>query len=235
MQNLSIVDVHPGGPTCVQSVPMFAGLTPQQQSLVASLAKPKRFSSGELIQGIGEEAAHVGVVHKGQVKISRLTPSGRSRLVRVAGPTETIGEHGFLTSGHSVHEARAVADTQLCVFSYEDLAELLHKYPDVALRMMRATGERLAKAEHRLALGSLSVPVRVADYLLDLPVSEASPEGIVVRLPLPKKDIASLLGTTPETFSRTLLTMVESSLISVDGPAITLLDLDALEEMVNEA
>ena len=29
--------------------------------------------------------------------------------------------------------------------------------------------------------------------------------------------------------------MVESSLISVDGPAITLLDLDALEEMVNEA
>lgn len=53
-----------------------------------------------------------------------------------------------------------------------------------------------------------------------------------VRLPLTKKDIASLLGTTPESFSRALGRLRAKGLVDIDDDVVTLLDPDELESLV---
>jgi CRP/FNR family transcriptional regulator len=52
----------------------------------------------------------------------------------------------------------------------------------------------------------------------------------VARLPLAKKDIASLLGTTPETLSRRLAAFVDAGLVTVRGRDVVITDPVALEE-----
>ena len=57
---------------------------------------------------------------------------------------------------------------------------------------------------------------------------------LVVVLAAPKKDVASLLGTTPEAFSRGLRRLADDGLIAIEGPRVTLLDPDALEALAAE-
>ena len=53
-------------------------------------------------------------------------------------------------------------------------------------------------------------------------------------LAAPKKDVASLLGTTPEAFSRGLRRLADDGLIAMAGPRVALLDPDALEALAAE-
>ncbi len=72
------------------------------------------------------------------------------------------------------------------------------------------------------------VPGRLASYLLYL-IEEQNREDEVV-LDVPKGQLASLLGTTPETLSRIFAKMSEEGLIKVAGKTICLLDLERLRE-----
>lgn len=235
---LPLREAHRNGTTCVRRVPIFSGLAPEQQDLVAAKARPMRLARGEVLHVAGERVGSMFVVHTGQIKLSRTMPSGRNRLLRVAQPGETVGEHAFLSGDMTEEEATALGDAQLCVFVHEDFAELVDEYPDIALRMLRTLGDRLTRAEKNLTLGTLGVDVRLADFLLQLPVregsvGEAGASGeLRVLLPLHKKDIASLLGTTPESLSRALSRLSADGLIRVDGDAVTLVDPQTLEDRV---
>ena len=237
MRSLPLTVIHPAEDSCVRRVPLFSGLTAQQQDVVASLARPRAYRRGELITAGQEGSGLMGVVHTGQVMLHRVLPSGRRRLVRVAGPGETVGEHRFLAGEATAEEAEAMADTSLCVFLHEDLTGLVADHPSIALRLLEDLGQRLARAEHLLALGALDVDARIADHLLQLPLVRADGDGGVlrVRLPLSKKDIASLLGTTPESYSRALTRLTRDGLITVDADLVTLLEPQRLEDLVSQA
>lgn len=240
MHTLPLREIHRDEASCVSRVPLFSGLTPEQQALVGALARPVMLSRGELAHGVGERSGRLSVVHTGRIKLSRTMPSGRQRLLRVVGPGETVGEHGFLTQDSTTEEAEAMTESRLCVFAQPDLAGLVADYPAIGWRMLRALSERLVEVEGRLALSALDVDVRLADYLLQQPLLRDAPgspagAGLRVRLPLSKKDIASMLGTTPESLSRALARLVSNDLITVQADVVTLLAPQALEDLVAQA
>src|SRR5690625_1557447 len=235
MRQLPIHDVTVQEDNCVRRVEIFSGLTEKQQDLVATMARPRLFSDGELIHSAGEQTGTMFVVHTGKVKVSRLLPSGRKQLLRVVKPGDTLGEYALLTGSTQPEEAEAIDDVRLCVFVHEDLKDLIERYPAIAHRMLRTLGQRLSHTEHRLTLNTQSVDVRIADYLLQQPLLR-DPEATTtmrVRLPLNKKDIASMLGTTPESFSRALGRLRTKGLIDIDDQIVTLRDPDGLEELVS--
>ncbi len=234
MQELPLHDITVRDDNCVRRVPIFAGLTPVQQDLVATMARPRILTDGELVHGVGEQTGSMFVVHSGAVKVSRLLPSGRKQLLRVVTPGETLGEYAFLTGSAPHEEAQAVDDARLCVFVHEDLTSLIQQYPDIAQRMLRTLGERLVQTEHQLTLNSQSVEVRIADYLLQQPLLRGPDQvGMRVRLPLNKKDIASLLGTTPESLSRALGRLRTKGAIELADDVVTIVDPEALELLVS--
>lgn len=242
MRALPLREIHRDDVSCVRRVPLFSGLTAEQQDVVGTLARPLVLSRGEWVHGAGEPSGRLSVVHTGQVKLSRSMPSGRQRLLRVAGPGETLGERSFLTGGETLEQAEALTDARLCTFSHDDLAGLVTDYPSIALQLLRSQSDRMAEVERRLALSTVDVDVRVADYLLEQPLLRHVPGTAAttprpaahpqVQLPLSKKDIASMLGTTPESFSRGVARLASRGLITVQSDVVTLLDPDGLEDLV---
>lgn len=101
--------------------------------------------------------------------------------------------------------------------------------------MLQDVSRRLGETESRLAaVISADVSSRLADYLLSLPAVASAERALEVVLPLAKKDIASLLDTTPESISRQLRSLSEARVIVQGrGNRITLLDIDALSELTN--
>jgi CRP/FNR family transcriptional regulator len=114
----------------------------------------------------------------------------------------------------------------------ERFTMLLGQHPSVAVQMLQTLSSRLGMAEQMVsALSGQSVAQRLAQQLLHL-ADESG--GADFRLPTTKKELASYLGTTPETLSRRLGALQEAGVIRL-GPRqrVEILDPDALRQVAS--
>lgn len=215
--------------TCVAGVPIFATLTATEQWEVARFATAHRLTRGEALYRQGESMAQLFVMHTGSAKLVHLRTDGSEQVVRSVGPGDVVGENAFLTGARPDHTVIALEPLEACVFDHRDLARLTATHPEIAVAMLRRTSQLLTDTEQRLrALTATDVAARLADYLMNLP--NAATGEVVVVLPMAKQDVASYLGTTPESLSRALTRWESDGLIQIDGRRIRLLDVDALDE-----
>ena len=226
-----------GHASCVSRVPIFASLSTEQQAAVGECARATRLPRGEQLYGPGDPVGALFVVHSGQVKVTRVAHSGAEALVRVAGPGDAVGELAFLTGERPDYRVVALSEVSMCLFRHRDLAAILAANPAVAMGMLRSVASRLEAVEARLAaMSSIDVTGRLAEYLLGLPIAsdslDAQDRRTWVRLPMAKKDLASYLGTTPESLSRALRRMHDAGIITAGRTArLVIDDIDALERL----
>ena len=220
---------------CVARVPVFAGLSADDQQRVEALARPTHLQAGETAYSAGDPRSQLMVLHMGRLKVFRLAADGSEQIVRVLGPGDFTGEGAVLSGQRPEDYAVALDESWVCVFHHEDLEALIRSHPEIGLRMLATVSERLSDAEHRLhSLTSRDVENRLADYLLGLP-SSGGAGGFTVTLPLAKKDVASLLDTTPESLSRALRSLADQGLIVIGvGRSIAIKQPDRLQRLVDE-
>lgn len=215
---------------CIARVPIFQGLTRQEQLHVAEFVHPTCVDKGETVHSPGQSVSRLLVMHSGQLKVSRTAANGEEQILRTVTDGDVVGERAFLTGRPAVDLVVALEDSRMCVFGHADLSALLRDYPDISQRMLRTLSDRLSSVERLLAaITSSDVNTRVAAYLLDLAGSTRA--GVAnVRLPMAKQEIAAYLGTTPETLSRRLGALSASGIIEVHRRRdISILDIGALE------
>lgn len=220
--------------TCVARVPVFAGLSAHDQEQVAALARPARVPAGGSPYAADDAPAQLMVVHTGRLKISRLSADGAEQIVRVLGPGEFTGEAAVFTGDRPDHRVVALDDATLCVFRHDDLQRLIRRHPEIGLRMLATVSARLSDTEERLnALTSRNVDTRLAAYLLGLPSTWR--DGVAtVTLPLAKKDVASLLDTSPESLSRALTSLAARGVIALGARrSVTITLPEALQQLVD--
>lgn len=216
---------------CVARVPIFAGLDAGEQAAVAALARPLRLARGESAYIAGAAVGRLLVVHHGRLTLVHRSTDGREQVVRVLQDGDFVGEDAFLSGARPEHDAVAAGETQLCSFAHADLAGLIRSHPGIAVRMLQSVSARLADAERMLAaVSGTEVTARLAAYLLDQTASRDGDGRAVVSLAMPKKDIASYLGTTPESLSRALAALVRMGAIERSRHnAVVILDAAALD------
>lgn len=216
--------------SCVARVPIFADLSPDQQDQVAAFARPVHVSRGEIVYMAGSDLHRLLVVHRGRIAMRHLTADGHERVVRVLDEGDVVGEAAFVTGERPDHEAVATTDSELCTLDHADLVELVRRHPQIAVRMLQSVTERLVQTERMLAaFAATDTGARLAAWLLDQSSIDNAGRRIVV-LPMAKKDIASFLGTTPETLSRRLADLARGGLITFAGRReIVILDGAALK------
>jgi len=227
---------HESDDLCVARVPLFQGLTHEQQREVAGVARPTQFARNEQIYPAGAAMSQLLFVHTGRVKISRVSADGHEQLLRVLEPGDFAGEAAFLSGARSDHAATGVEAGSLCAFRHADLSRLVDKHPGIGWRMLQSVSRRLDATESRLAaVISGDVSARLAGYLLSLPAQPRDGAHLVVTMPLPKKDIASLLDTTPESLSRQLRRLSDSGVIRQGAKgSVEIADVDALSELAGQ-
>ncbi|HDH04754.1 MAG TPA: Crp/Fnr family transcriptional regulator, partial [Nitrospirae bacterium] len=114
----------------------------------------------------------------------------------------------------------------------KDFLALIRNEPSVVMNMMANLSMRLQYFTRMIEDLSLKeVPGRLAAYLLYL--SRQPGCGDTVEIDISKGQLASLLGTIPETLSRILRRMSEKGILEVSGRRIKLLKKKALQDIVN--
>lgn len=211
-------------------VPLFAGLTREQQAEVATLAEPVTVEAGATFVHAGATQAPLFVVHAGKVKLSRTTADGKHTTLQVIGPGEVGGETWLLTGERPESDVIALDAARMCVFEPDVLDTLVRRFPSVGVAMLRTLATRLHAAERMLAARTLvDVGARLAAYLLDCPTTWSARGVATAHLPMAKKDVATFLGTSPETLSRRLKALERGGLVKVRGMDLDILDPVGLE------
>lgn len=207
---------------CVSRVPIFRGLPEEDRRRIAARATTRLVPKGEVVQQQGGMPA-LQIVHSGQVKQCLLAEDGTQRLLRILGPGEFMGEHSVLTGRPAPREATAMTVSQVCTLSRLDVQQWLEETPQLALSLLDAVTARLEDTEARLSeLVGTTVGHRLGEYLAG---AADGVEGVPFDLPISKRDLAQLLGTTPETISRRLRAMSEQGLLRV-GPGRRMVVMD---------
>ena len=201
------------GNSCIDQVPIFAGLSREERLEIAEIAASRSLEKGEMIYRAGDEGGTLFVLYTGRAKLFRLSAAGKEQVLRIVGPGEFIGELSLFSSLPLTDFAQALEATTMCVLQGERLKGLMTKYPSIAFKVMDELSRRLEKAETRIKDISLNpVNKRIAGALLEL-----SEGGEEVLLPMTKGDLASHLGITQETLSRRLAALQEEGLIALEG------------------
>ncbi|MBN2060672.1 MAG: Crp/Fnr family transcriptional regulator [Deltaproteobacteria bacterium] len=209
---------------------LFKGLPDHQIKQVRAVAVEKRITKGETVFVEGDEAVGFYLVVRGMVKIFKSSAEGKEQILHILGPGEPFGEVPVFIGEHFPASAVPIMNSTFLFFPREDFVNLISGNPSLALNMMAVLSLRLRQFATQVENLSLKeVPGRLAGYLIYL--SQEQGRKDLVTLDISKGQLASLLGTIPETLSRIFARMRDQNLIEVDDRTIMLLDREGLENL----
>ena len=195
------------------------------------IARVRDSSRGELLFSDGEKAVGFFVVLDGKVKVYKLSPEGKERILHIIHPGGTFAEAAIFADGLYPAYAEPLQSSKLLFLPKEGFLNLLMDNGRISINMIAGLSKFLRQFANQIEdLTFKDVPSRLARYLMVL--SEGVKESL--ELPISKSQLASNLGTVSETLSRTLRKLSEDDLISVSGKKVEILDFDRLEELAEK-
>ncbi len=214
----------------IQSIPLFSGLPDDQINALEMITAENSYMKGENIFTEAEPASGFYVVTSGRVKIFKMSSEGREQILHIFGPGEVFGEVPVFAGKKFPASAEAMEKSSTLFFPRDGLFKLIEKNPSIAMNMLAVLSMRLRNFTAMIDDLSLKeVPGRLARHLLYL--SEETKGTHELILSTTKGQLASLLGTIPETLSRILTKMTEQGIIESDGKKIRILEKNTVEEL----
>ena len=212
----------------IESSSLFQGLPSHEIDEIVAIAVEKKFGRGETIFFEGDPGIGFYMVCEGKVKIFKMSMNGKEHILHIFGEGEPFGEVPVFHNQPFPATAEVLVKSTVLFFPRDRFVQLVIRTPSIALNMLAVLSMRLRRFASQIESLSLKeVPERLAGYLLYLLEEQGREDS--VDLEISKGQLASLLGTIPETLSRIFAKMTEEGLIEVVGRRINILDRQGLE------
>jgi CRP/FNR family transcriptional regulator, nitrogen oxide reductase regulator len=177
--------------------PVFATLDEPELAELSRLAFERRLVADEAVFWEGDDSGCFYIVAEGQVKVTKLTSTGKEVILAFFGTGEMFGEVAVLENEPYPASARAVTDAHLIGLRKKDFLAFLIRYPEVALKVISLLSGRLREAQSRLRdLAGERVEQRLARLLVRLSAR------LGPTLPFTRQELSDMAGTTTETTIR---------------------------------
>jgi CRP-like cAMP-binding protein len=210
-----------------RSTGLICGLTTRARDRLEQDRTTRVFRRGQTIFYAGTPAQALYVVRSGRVKVFRNWRGGEEQVIRLLGPGEILGYRPLLANEPYVASAEAVEESTLCIIPAATVRELLRSEPEVAFELLTKLAREL-RASEDLMMDLLHRPVRqrAAHLLLNLLEDnrDAAEPTVIQSQHLRRQDMARMIGTTPETFSRTLRVFAQRGIVTLARDRICIRD-----------
>lgn len=214
----------------ISATPLFRGLPEKQLKEIEQIAVDRDFNKGEVIFLEGDDGNGFFLIAEGLIKIFKVSSEGKEQILHILGPGEPFGEVPVFSGQQFPASAETIIESHLLFFPRTAFVNLISANPSLAMNMLAVLSMRLRQFTVQVENLSLKeVSGRLAAYLVYLADEEGKEDAVTLNIS--KGQLASLLGTIPETLSRVFIRMTELNLIEMDGRNIKLLDRSGLEEL----
>lgn len=196
------------------------------------------YKAGQSIFYQGNPCLGLFCIESGTVALRKLDNHGNEMLVRLVFSGEVLGYRTFFAKGSYSNSAQALTDCRVCFIDQPTLKLLMDRDASISRHFLHDMAETLRHAEEtQLQAMALPARSRLAKLLLDLKesFSEVREDGsLLIKLPLSRQDIASMLSLRPETLSRLIRSMEKSQIAIFKKREVLIHDLDALFDEIGD-
>jgi CRP/FNR family transcriptional regulator len=206
---------------------LFHGLSEKEIMRIEQIAVERNFSKGDSVFMEGEDSNGFYVIGDGLVKIYKVSSDGKEQILHILGPGEPFGEVPVFSGQRFPANAETITKSHVLFFPRPAFTDLITRNPSLSLNMLAVLSVRLRQFAAQIENLSLKeVPARLAGYLIYLTEDQGKQDAVTLNIS--KGQLASLLGTVPETLSRVFARMNNQKLIEVDDRRIRVLDREGL-------
>lgn len=201
--------------------PTFTQLRPETRDALEAMCRVKSYHANQTVTYAQEKPDFIGCVLTGILRIQKTLADGREHIVGLLVEGDVFGR---VFDGAAEFSIEAATDTEICAFPRAEFEALLFQSPDLERAVLLNITNELDRArEWLIILSNHKIVGRIAGFLLlmcsrfrDIDhILQPSPEGIEVKIPISRDDLAHLLGTRPESISRSLHSLGDQGIIEI--------------------
>jgi CRP-like cAMP-binding protein len=165
----------------------------------------------------GDPADSLFLITRGRVKLCRIEKGGaREAVIDILPAGSLFGESALYASGSREYCAVTYENSRLLRIPVGEFQEGMAEHRELYDYTFQLIGQRLARAERRVADFALdAIPARLEKLLVEFSnrygVNETG--GVLIDIPLPHREIASIVGSTRESVTVRLNAMRREGII----------------------
>lgn len=189
---------------------------------LSSITKVKIIDNRDILFTEEQKAEYFYYIISGNIKLSKITPMGKESVIRIVHDNEIFAEATLYGRNTYPVNASAINKTTMLAISINGFQELCAKNNAFVLKLFITMSHQLRYLVDMVNdLSSTDTTNRLLKYLYSLKEKKGSS---TIKLPVPKRDLAMLLGAAPETISRLFTKLQNDGFIKINGKEITILE-----------
>jgi CRP/FNR family transcriptional regulator, dissimilatory nitrate respiration regulator len=216
----------------IKDISLFAGVSAEKLHLLATQATFKKYKQGEMVIGETDPIRSFYVVVSGQLKLYRSSAEGKEQTLQLLGPGDPFGLCTAFATDSFPASAMAIVESTVLLIPGIVMETAARQEPALLLNIIRILSQRLKDSMTLIeSLALKEIPGRLASFLRHALPRDAAGKTSAVELTISQRELAKILGATPEALSRALRKMVNDGVLSMAGRTITILNHKALEQL----
>jgi CRP/FNR family transcriptional regulator len=188
------------------------------------------YASGETVLS-ADSTNHFLVVITGRVRTSRSDPRGHELSFASAGPSEPLAIVQAIQGKALGSHFLATEPSLVALVPVGALQTAIAAHPDISYDMALMFSQRFEVLLDFLMMLGADVHCRLASFILAR-ADERPEDAPSVELGMSRRELASRLGTVPETLSRAFAKLRDDGLVETEGRRrVLILNHEALREL----
>lgn len=208
-------------------------LTPEERRKVADNFKIYNFKKNQIIYAEDDAPEFLWCLLDGKVKLYKDGLGGRQQILRLYRPIQYFGYRAYFANEPYVSSAAAFEASKLGAIHMDIVKELINENPKIAWFFIHELSRHLGGSDTKIVnLTQKHIRGRLAEALTILVDNYGLEEdGETLNIYMAREDIANLSNMTTSNAIRTLTTLANENIITVDGRRIKILDLPMLRKI----
>ena len=214
----------------LRKIPFLHALTLLELRRIVRIAREHDFDTGDTIFSKTESGSKMFVVISGRVRIFTRSHGKKRKTFAYLSPGEFFGEMALVDGHTRSASAEAVEPSKLMVINKADFKRLLINDPKLTFYLLRTVSERLRQANEEIeSLLFRNMLGRVSNTLAALARrGRKFRGGVLLREHYTQQELADLVGTTREPFTRAVSTLRRAHLVDMHHGLYFIRNLDKL-------
>lgn len=215
----------------LRNIPLLAGLDPLELHRVKKELTIKHYCRRDIVIQKGTQCEHLLFLLSGKLQAIELTDEKRIIGLNLLSPGAFFGEVALINQSPLSASVLALNDVLAAFLPGDTARHMFTHCPSVAAQIQHHLAKKVQRDHKFRALLSINnTAKRICGFLILMKQKTSEKQELVEYLPT-HQEIASMVNTSRETVTRTLLTLAHQGIIRKDARRLIIINPKALQSL----